>query len=301
MTSGSRASSCWARRADSGLSGYCSKWDLALRHDGNEGGSESLRLLELQCTASSAACDDLGRVFMSRGQANLAMERFLKACDAGIDESCFNASRVVMNGAKGAPQDLDAAWTFLDGACVRGHLASCFNQTWMAGQGMHPADAGWVRASFFDLCERGLMAGCSSAGYQAEKGLGGPVDLEAAQRAYTTACDGNDGTACNNLGVMVRDAKVEPARATALMKRACELGEDYGCGGWGQDLVEGRAGPLDLDAGIPLLERGCTAGDGESCFVLAHALGKSSRTGALIKQACAQGHQPACARNRGPK
>lgn len=116
-------------------------------------------------------------------------------------------------------------------------------------------------------------------------------------------CEADDFEACTDIAVAMRrgEAIDEPARRTALLKKGCAGGDQFGCRQLGTAMVYGYAIARDLDAGIALLDKACTAEDWDACASLgflysstdivpeADALGVS-----YYERGCEHGNADAC-------
>jgi TPR repeat protein len=125
-----------------------------------------------------------------------------------------------------------------------------------------------------------LITGCASSfenqgGYDSqacvERALRRTDDLETAAIAtkkFEGECNDGRGDACSALGVIYEaGAGVTPdlPRAVALYRRACNAGNQHGCGNLGIARANGF-----VAAGARLLEPACIGGDARSCAYLAN-------------------------------
>jgi hypothetical protein len=135
-------------------------------------------------------------------------------------------------------------------------------------------------------CDRGAAAGCNEAGTLLEN------DPPQRLARFRRACELGDPFGCANLGQVTTDrrealdaaekgctldAKVcdtgarlaidaqEWVRARAMAERGCVDTVDVACGTLGALLAKGLGGPQDTTRAVPLLERGCRAGDENAC------------------------------------
>lgn len=131
--------------------------------------------------------------------------------------------------------------------------------------------------------------------------------------ACTTACDGGEALACNQLGLWLHDGLmgVEEDRQQAAVRyrRACDLGAGIGCynlagmvgsgdGGLELDPIEAR---LLLSQTRRLYQASCDAGGLTWCVNLAGLLIRDELGGpdpraavALLEPTCERGYGPAC-------
>ncbi|MFO0745901.1 MAG: caspase family protein [Myxococcota bacterium] len=158
------------------------------------------------------------------------------------------------------------------------------------------------------LCEGGHAVACNTLGTIYEQGLGTRADPTMANRYFAAAvelakapCDANDETACHILGLAAlngRAGEVDPARATVLLQRACDLGAAGAC----LDLGDGFANGQDAANAVALWEKGCATGEPRACFRLGKAYDEGNGVGAdkarsaqYFKEGCEGGLAEACA------
>ena len=55
------------------------------------------------------------------------------------------------------------------------------------------------------------------------------------------------------------------ARLRDFVDQGCRLGNAVACGDLGISYVTGLARPVDIEAGVPLLQKSCAAGHGQAC------------------------------------
>ena len=137
-------------------------------------------------------------------------------------------------------------------------------------------------------CDAGNAPSCNTLGYMQEHGAGAVQNVAAARDAYEQACRGHDKKGCANLGLLLRTTAKDSALAwaNALLADACSFGIGYACGQADSNVTQqiavlepvmrSLAAPFGVKpppvANVPMLQRGCRAGDPASCQKL-RALG----------------------------
>jgi len=100
-----------------------------------------------------------------------------------------------------------------------------------------------------------------------------PLDLEEAITAYERACDLGEQGGCEGFGRALRRAESRPpdfARALRVHERGCSLGTAASCTDAGDLVARGRGTAADLRRAVGLFEKGCTDGHPYGCGVLGH-------------------------------
>lgn len=127
-------------------------------------------------------------------------------------------------------------------------------------------------------CSGGNMGGCYELAIVHRDGEGTPVDRPKYFALLETACAGDEGRACYNLGKEelsddeegIAPASAEQlARGMALYERACDLGFAQACTNFALHAGSSEAARQDPEALIARFDRACTLGDGSACFALA--------------------------------
>ena len=297
--------------------------------------------------------------------AKLVRSRF--RCDRGEDSGCRELAELSMRGRE-LPRDPRRAVGLLEKPCARGDLASCVSlgEVLSDGKGADRRAAagyfergcaggfltGCARLALVGLgtdkslvekkvrldaakkaCEGEVWAGCFALAALYRTGLGGKVDVGAADRASAKylqladgACTGGDGSACMDIaGSRVssrmwigEDVPVDvlPGQESFWLKSipslasrpgglsyadaivhfgkvACEREVAAGCTALGE-LLGGKGHRAEA---APLLEKACALGDLPGCDALAAFFGEGNpRELAFAEQACAGGHGGACRR-----
>lgn len=251
------------------------------------------------------------------------------ACDGGGQDACrFLADQLLT--ADPAERDFERAMALLDQTCRAGDQASC-DQAALELEQQPNRDEWRVGEYRYLSCLAGSGSACTDAGKRLYDGVGFSQDrelaftlfdqacaidswkcegAEAARKtpALSEACSSGDGIACAGLGQALTTSEsplADFARGRELLVRACLDGLDDFCG----DAARSYTFAMDwqdrtqTDLGLDLLEKGCAAGDMESCSELAEHLEEGTLVGQdeerairLYLNACKGGHNLACHR-----
>ena len=110
---------------------------------------------------------------------------------------------------------------------------------------------------------------CRKAGNIYRRGLGIEQDYERARELYDVSCfDGRDADSCleqAHVSFTGNDGNEDLEYARRLYKRACDLGNQTGCGGYGSMLYRGQGGIMQREEGKDYIQRACEIGDTWSC------------------------------------
>jgi uncharacterized protein len=118
-------------------------------------------------------------------------------------------------------------------------------------------------------CDAGNAASCTRFGLMHERGEGVAKDASMAAGLYDKACNGDDVPACSRLGVMLLEGVGIPEdgkRAMSLLHKACMAGWSRACSA--QIAYFSKTHAADSTKVVPLVQRGCEGGDGDSCATL---------------------------------
>lgn len=198
------------------------------------------------------------------------------------------------------PGEREAALRALDSACTQAPAIGCGALAEALRLG------GEDRPRALEVARRGCDArggrACLVAGRMLRHGQGVPRDDARAFAAFARGCELAEPSACLAAGVLVRDGDgvaADPARALELFVRACD-GEIWPACAAAVPLVgsTGATGAADLQRVRLGLERGCDAGDADSCAALgAQALARDADDGlarSAFGRACNAGDLRAC-------
>jgi hypothetical protein len=184
-----------------------------------------------------AACRGLAELYLGgcgvpqdveRGKGLLRVE-----CERADEESCARLRALSCGGSPDA-QGLEAR-------CRAGDHEACSKRVGLDSDGCHPfADAASAGPILERGCERGDDEACrrlalllcrSDAPLPSlpARALRPPGDAPGWDAPLLARCEGGEGGACRQLGLSERTRGREPARSCLLLKRACELGDAWGC------------------------------------------------------------------------
>jgi TPR repeat protein len=232
----------------------------------------------------SNACFSLGEKLLARESALEASDPaaasgvFLSACEKGHGRACLELGRLRAYGL-GGPIDTEAAAAATREACDRGFEPACAavaeNAFFAFGQrrdtGLAHALAKRADVATRKACAEGDGLVCALLADLADAGLigGGPAAVHAfrdqTRRLLEPRCERDDGVACLWL------SGAEPAaspKATAALRRGCELGVSRACSGAGWALMSGRGIAQDTNQAITHWKAGCEGNDVWACDVL---------------------------------
>ncbi len=223
-----------------------------------------------------------------------ARARFAQACEADLPAGC-GALALVQHLGVGGPKDVAAALPGYRGSCERGFLPACDNLNTLYEAGLEQLDAGPRRAALAAGCEGGRPTACGHLGDVLMN-----IDPAKALAAHRTACDAGLARGCRGVG-MAALAEDDLPVAIEQLRGACEAGEPIACRAWGDLLANGLGTERDLQSAFAAREVGCANGDGEACFAAGRQLHKGKgvlkdkdAAASMQERACGLGHEPAC-------
>lgn len=234
--------------------------------------------LVAQCNRrEAAACAALGDSASDDKSKFLAYEvACLKGTDARV---CKSASEIFLRTNLGvwAPDDMQAAGATLLRGCKAGLITACMAAARVLDNhaSPNPALVAWAAA-----CSANIVDGCIQEAIFDR----GPAGLAAAK----TACEAGNAGGCGLLGDKYAEGlgvATDAARAQELRNKACG-------GGWGPSCTK-----------LGLYDKGCRAGDTDSCDVLCKRgdaatcenASESVRDARRAPKACASGDAAMCA------
>jgi TPR repeat protein len=212
----------------------------------------------------------------------------------------------------GGPADTTMAERLMRYACEDGQESACQSLTTrgLERDDMKSAlalrDLGLTfgaRERFETLCTAQNGFACNEAGRIYMRNFnrgGGNDDRDKALQLYTRACSLDLVVGCANQGsVLLRSGRDAEAR-TALGK-ACDAKDATACRQFGVLLAQGRGGPADRAAAVPLYEIACNGNDATGCFELAYSYSRGigvtadlTRIRPLYEKACELGNNAGC-------
>jgi TPR repeat protein len=262
----------------------------------------------------AAACNSAGKLYARGERVALDYQRadtlFLRACDLGEPDGCYQAGMLVTGGTLGDPPDFGRALGLYQRACDGGVAGACTNlgSMTMRGEGREE-DVPGGRALYERACEGGDALGCTNlasflrgdlggkdmaaalalyeracamdhgeaceeAAEQHDEGAGTPVNDPRARELYGKACALKVGQGCNNLGAMYESgeggAKAQ-IEALKLYTQACELDDRVGCRNIGRILILGET-EQQQKLGVQSLALACKQNDLVACVLLGQCL-----------------------------
>lgn len=244
-----------------------------------------------RCTASGRGCFAIGwRLLEGLGvqrSDKAALARFARGCSTGRDDLACLAQAWL--DARGGDAQAKARIATLQPALVQscrdeGAVLTCYALSHLHARGMAAEPA--QREAVGEAAWKGLEASCSKSAQ--------PGDCFRAARLV------DKGTP---RGRKARDL----AKARDLYQRACDLGDDDGCGALAHYMTYGdrkkAMGAFQPSQGVELLDKLCQGGNAHACRragMLLHQPPKglkadATRAGALLQRACTMGDGDACA------
>ncbi len=260
------------------------------------------RACQLQMVQSCAAVGVM--LLNGRGVAKdpARGRRVLEAACAEADSmGCYHLGWALFEG-EGGQRDLRGARAALEKACKASYPGACVDLGAMLANGQGGrVDLVRARALYREGCAQGQPIACANLGFALRNGDGGKRDLVEALSRFLEACDGGDAPGCRAAAVMHQEATPpDVLAAAARFGEACDAGLHDAC----LDLAAllrrgGPTLPSDPARARWLLERACRQGSGAACFQQAVDLRanhpeEKERFRALMRQACALAHNPAC-------
>ncbi len=235
-------------------------------------GPRAIDLLQKACDGGNPlGCRCLGRLYVLGPSLSPSVRKALlfleRACGGGDPEACQLIGRLHVEGKVTGADPVKAA-AFFRKACDGGHGGGCLDLGGMYrdGRGV-PRDAGKALELQRRACEAGAPMGCAlveQAQAAADRARPGAL------AAHLKACAGGVARACSEVGRAYAGGDGvarNPDEAQRFFDRACDLGDGVACHDRGIVLVLGPR--KDKPLGARYLEKGCQAGEPDSCNLLA--------------------------------
>lgn len=222
-----------------------------------------------------ASCSSLGLLLERDRKDAEALALHEKACALGDADGCSMAAMLVDDG-RGAKVDFQRAFDLYVKACDLGDSYACDSAAGYLGDfGTLPRDrereqalSERSRAMSEKACvEKKERYSCSSAAIDYQ--YADTPDEERAFELYSLGCDLGNQYACGQVAARL-DAK-DPAGATVIRQRACDLGDETSCKALHAAAVkEGRTADAEKIARLYLdrLERACRRAESYPCVKL---------------------------------
>lgn len=246
---------------------------------------------------STAACAAAGMVLME-GSAGIAKDLekaasyFERGCNDGGLEECA-ALGVLWSVGDLGQVDWEKAASFFEKACNGGRAESCADVALAQQRVALGTPDTWA-----GKCDAGEAAICLELGRAQVDGREGfAVSPEEAAKALQKGCDGDNGAACDVLGLLYIEKKIDGGfkKAEKAFRRGCELNDGAACHHASQAEVPGKKRHVEL------LEKGCELGSGEACFEMGVLYsggfikdGDPEQAKVWHAKACALGHRAGC-------
>jgi TPR repeat protein len=257
-----------------------------------------VKVLAAQCNLGLAdRCADLGAVYhdgraVPRDDAK-AYALFKQGCEAGSAAACHYVGASLAEGW-GVPKNADEAKKKFGEACAAGELRACVRAALAA--------YGDERASLLDrACAAGAAEGCFYRARGLRTADAGGRDK--ARELLDRACRGGHGAACSYLGRWGQREGVAADEAAKAFEAGCAKGDPSGCVSLAEALAPGARTDADRDRVESLARRGCDAGVGRGCGLLAGLAprgqapeGAAAQRVSLLEKACKADDYASCVR-----
>jgi TPR repeat protein len=212
---------------------------------------------------------------------------------------------LILTACTKGPPSADAS------SCGPGAAQACYEKGRGHLRGQPPQfDLSQAASSFELACQEGHTEACLQLGLLVQDGRGVPQDYSRAMALYQRVCDAGYGVGCLNLsfmyqlgnGVEASEPKAQQYSQQALdrFRDQCEAESPRYCANLGYMLEHGfgvtLADPVEASRAY---ERGCGAGDADSCvnaaqLSLERGQGEAGAELARLEVACQQGSGLAC-------
>jgi hypothetical protein len=201
-----------------------------------------------------SACPDEGRRAHEASDAERALTLYRRGCEYQDEASCAGLVGLLAAepALRAAAPGLSLLWLR---RCEAGDAPACAELGRDVADGRAGLDAGAVARALGAACEREVASACTARGT-----LAGPRRRAAAEADFERACRLGDGRGCRLLAERLEARRADASERYAL---GCTHGDDVSCGRRGRRMERD-----DPSEALPLLVRGCDAGDLDTCLVL---------------------------------
>lgn len=152
--------------------------------------------LESECSKGLArSCDDLGSVLRNLRRYAGMRQAFGAACTANLPAGCGHEAWAIEEGIGGAA-DTEKGEALHERACKMGHAPSCERLGQLLDRSSEDGHDKKALGYWSRACGLSGGSACRHVGEHYRDGAGTQVDLAAARRAFTRACDTHDGQSC---------------------------------------------------------------------------------------------------------
>jgi TPR repeat protein len=208
----------------------------------------------------------------------------------GGDAMAQNLLGIAFSQGRGRPRDPAQAAIWLTRAAEQGEPRAMVNlgRLVLRGDDGIEADHHAARRWFQAASDVGFMPAYVFLGQMMERGLGGPVDLDAAMTLYQQAHAQGDAFGALRLGLLYRDGTGvprDPARARDLLRVAAEAEVIDGQVALASMLEQGQGGVVDLDGARDWYRAAIGRGHAPAGFFLAQLIRRSAPGGATLTEA----------------
>jgi hypothetical protein len=165
-----------------------------------------------------------------------------------------------------------AAATLARIECAGGKATACFSLGRLYAEAEGLRDYPQATALFRKACDGGVTDACVSLGDFYARGEGVTEDRKQALRMYRRACDAKwVATDCDYYPVVdyvLLEPGVDPVRAAAENRKACEGGDAKACFTLGELYQIGKGVALDREQTVLFFQKACDGGVARACFEL---------------------------------
>lgn len=247
-----------------------------------------------------AACDYVVRAFLAGDQgirSQPAIREALHARCGARDDGACTAEGLALERGIGGRAEPRAAAEILRGPCGNGRGDACGALARaLAASARTPDDRRRAEEAAAYGCRLGNGEACAAQIEAIRARFNGAAADAEIVPVLERACAGDHAPSCVALGRSLEAGpSVEPRRVGMAYQRACQLGDDEGCGYLG--ILTRRMATESRDA-EPLLRRGCDAHVVDACAELGGwlvARGEPAAARPALESACSAGRGPSCA------
>lgn len=152
--------------------------------------------LQVQCSKGIASqCDELGYALRKLRRFADMQKAFGAACKAKLPAGCGHEAWAIEEGV-GSVADPEKGKTLHERACQMGHGPSCSRLGQLHDRSTEAGHAKKALGYWSRACDLAGERNCRQVGEHYRDGVGTPVDLAAARRAFTRGCDTHDAKSC---------------------------------------------------------------------------------------------------------
>ncbi|HEX4516388.1 MAG TPA: tetratricopeptide repeat protein, partial [Polyangiaceae bacterium] len=206
---------------------------------------EAYRAAEIACTGKIMnGCKMAGQALvLGKGvppDVVTGVDELERACASGqAFGACLSLGVYDVDGLHGVTRDVPHGQKLLENACTHDEHTACFDLGHYIGTKKIKGSDATMVDYLKKACDGAEGSGCNELGVLMEHGEGGLAkDLDAARRQYEKGCDDDDAMACRNAGIMyelARGTTKDVAKAGALYDKCCAASNDECCK-WAKEL-----------------------------------------------------------------